>query len=92
MFTKIGGFASILQFLNFGWSVYQLFMRKQGWRVRARERLSVVSCGCSGSCSGSSSWVFGWGKFYRRNLSICLIVVHTKWRGTVHYLHSLSAS
>jgi len=30
MFTKIGGFASILRFLDFGWLVYQVFMKKQG--------------------------------------------------------------
>jgi hypothetical protein len=30
MFTKIGGFASILQFLIFGGRVYQVFIKKQG--------------------------------------------------------------
>ncbi len=30
MFTKIGGFASILHISNFGKAVYQQFMEKQG--------------------------------------------------------------
>jgi hypothetical protein len=30
MFTKSGGFASILQFLDFGQVVYQLFAKKHG--------------------------------------------------------------
>jgi len=30
MFTKIGGFASILRILNFGCAVYQSFTKKEG--------------------------------------------------------------
>ncbi len=30
MFTKIGGFASILRILNFGYAAYQAFTKKEG--------------------------------------------------------------
>jgi hypothetical protein len=30
MFTKTGGFASILRFWIFGWLVYQPFIKKEG--------------------------------------------------------------
>ncbi len=46
MFTKIGGFASILRFLNFGEVVYQVFMRKwpvAGARVLTHSVLKIFS-------------------------------------------------